>query len=86
MTELGSPEVLALLREVLENQIAANDPPETAHTLARLQREGVRDDTAWRLLSAVLLQELNTTLGEQRPFDRARYIAALHRLPKFGIS
>lgn len=83
MTEPFSPDVLALLREVLENQIAADDPPETALTLSRLQRGGVPDEMAWRLLSAVLLQELNTTLGEKRPFDRARYIAALHRLPEF---
>jgi len=81
MTERASHDVLAMLREALDNQIAANDPPETALTLARLQREGVADEMVWRLLSAVLLQELNLMLGEQQPFNRARYVAALHRLP-----
>ena len=38
---------------------------------------------AWRMLPAVLLKELNMMLADKQPFDRARYIAALHRLPEF---
>jgi hypothetical protein len=36
MTEQASPEVLATLKTVLQNQIAADDPSETAATLDRL--------------------------------------------------
>jgi hypothetical protein len=70
------------LRGVLEEQIASNDPPETASTFARLTREGMSEDRVWRMLSAVLLQELNAIVAEEREFDLAAYVAALHRLPE----
>ncbi len=73
---------MAALREVLEAQIAANEPPETRLTLARLQREGIPEDEAWRWLSAVLLQEMSLIIRDNRPFDREGYIAALTQLPE----
>lgn len=82
MTDQASPEILAGLREALEVQISANDPPETAATLKRLRREGIEEDTAWRLLSAVLLQEMSVILRDGRKFDRAGYIEALRNLPE----
>ena len=82
MSEPASAEVLFALRSALEAQVASNDPPETAVTLARLRREGVAEDTVWRLLSAALLQELSLVVGDARPFDRAGYTAALLRLPE----
>ena len=82
MSELASPEVLIAIRSALEAQLASDDPPETAATLARLRREGVAEDTAWRLLSAAFLQELSLVVGDSRPFDRAGYVAALRRLPE----
>ena len=82
MSEHASPEVLATLRDVLEHQITAGDPPETAATLARLRREGIAGDVAWRMLSAVLLQEMSLVVGQGRPFNREGYVVALHRLPK----
>lgn len=82
MSEHASAEVLTAIRNALDAQIASNDPPETAATLARLRREGVAEDTAWRLLSAALLQELSLVVGDARPFDRAGYAAALLRLPE----
>jgi hypothetical protein len=68
------------LRETLEQQIALGDPPETRATFERLMRTGVTQDEAWRLLSLVLLDELNEVMRQQRPFDRARYISALNAL------
>ena len=59
MTERASPAVMAALREALEHQVTADDPPETALTLARLLREGVAEDEAWRWLNAVMLQEMS---------------------------
>ena len=81
MADRASPQVLAALRETLAQQIANHDPPETAATFARLRAEGIAEDVIWRLLSAVLLQEMAVIIGEERPFDRAAYVAALHRLP-----
>ena len=84
MTERASPAVMVALREALENQITANDPPETALTLARLLREGVAEDAAWRWLSAVLLQEMSLIVRHNRPFDHDGYVAALRRLPELA--
>jgi hypothetical protein len=73
---------MAALKEALKAQIAADDPPETRLTLARLLREGIPEDEAWRWLSAVMLQEMSLIISDNRPFDREGYIAALHRLPE----
>ena len=81
MSEHAPPAVLAALREALEWQIAHDDPPETARTLARLKREAIPSDEAWRWLTAALLQEMSVMVRENRPFDRAAYAAALDRLP-----
>lgn len=82
MSDRASPEVLAILREVLQKQIAANDPPETGVTFSRLRHEGIDEDRVWRLLSAVLLQEMSVMIAENRPFDRQGYVDALGRLPE----
>lgn len=84
MSDRASPEVLAALREILENQIASNDPPETGATLGRLRRAGIPEKAAWQLLSAVLLQEMSLMVTTSRPFNRDRYVAALHHLPELG--
>lgn len=72
---------MAALKEVLEKQIASGDPPETSLTLARLQREGLSTDDAWRWLSAVLLQEMSVMMRDNRNFDRTGFVEALNRLP-----
>ena len=82
MSDKASPEVLAALRSVLDAQIADNDPPETEATLVRLKHEGISESVAWRLLSAVLLQEMSIVISDTRPFDRDAYVAALLRLPE----
>jgi len=73
---------MAALKEALEAQIAANDPPETRLTLVRLLSEGLSEDEAWRWLSAVMLQEMSLIVRHNRPFDREGYVAALHQLPE----
>lgn len=84
MNDRASPEVLAALRDALTQQIAESDPPETAATFARLRADGVAEDVVWRLLSAALLQEMACIVRDGRPFDRAGYVAALHRLPELA--
>jgi hypothetical protein len=73
---------MAALKEALEAQIAADDPPETRLALARLLGEGIPEDEAWRWLSAALLQEMALIVSDNRPFDRQGYVAALNRLPE----
>ncbi len=81
MSESANPEVERVLRETVLDQIANNDPPETALTLARLQREGIAKDEAVRWISAALLQEMSVMIRNNQPYDRDSYVAALDRLP-----
>ena len=80
MSEQANPEVIRVLRQAVLEQVANNDPPETALTLARLQNEGMSNDEAVRWIAAALLQEMTVILHENRPYDRESYIAALNRL------
>jgi ribosomal protein S12 methylthiotransferase accessory factor YcaO len=81
MSERATPAVMAALKEALQGQITTNDPPETALTFARLQREGMSEDEAWRWLSAAFLQEMSIMIRDNRAFDRAGFVCALDRLP-----
>ena len=86
MMKRADSERVRHLKQAVLNQIADGDPPETAATLARLQREGMSKDEALRWIAAALLQELNVMLRDHRVFDRDAYAAALARLPDFPIT
>ena len=81
MSERASPEVERVLLEAVLNQVATNDPPEAALTLARLEGEGIPEDEAVRWIAAALLQEMSVMLRDNRPYERDSYVAALNRLP-----
>ncbi len=74
-------EVGKMLLEVVENQIRAEDPPETKATFERLVSSGIDEDEAKRLIACVLASDMFDILKQQRPFDPERYAAALKRLP-----
>jgi hypothetical protein len=76
-----NPEARRLLIEVVDNQLQANDPPETRATYDRLMGDGHSSDEAKRLIAFVLVIELNEMLRLDRTFDEAGYAAALRDLP-----
>jgi hypothetical protein len=75
--------VRAELRQVLQNQMEAGEPPETKQTFERLRAAGVPEDEIWRLMSAVLAGELATMMREERLYDRDHYVRALSGLPNW---
>ena len=77
--------VRAALLEAIQNQIAANNPPETKETFNRLIAGGFAEEDVWRLLSAVLAVELATILREGRPFSLDAYVKALKALPDLPL-
>jgi hypothetical protein len=78
----GNPKaVRQAIFDILDNQLRDNDPPETRQTLDRLKMLGYPELEARRLITYVILGELNAVMKEQRPFDREGFIAALNRLP-----
>jgi len=68
--------------EVVENQLRDGTPPETKQTLDRLIKEGHSEEEAKRLIATVVASEIFGVLKQKRPYDQARYVAALQRLPK----
>ena len=58
------------------------DPPETNQTFDRLLAEGHSPEEARRMLAAVVSSEVFEVLKHKQPYNHARYVAALQRLPK----
>ena len=70
----------AMLDTVL-NQINNNDPPEARDTYDRLIDGGRSNSQALQLMAQALRQEMNRMLTESTPFDSARYVALLAKIP-----
>jgi hypothetical protein len=67
--------------EVVTNQIEAGEPPETAQTLERLLDEGISREEAMNMIGCVVVSEIFEVLGQNREFDRDKYVCALNALP-----
>lgn len=74
--------VKATILEVVENQLRENSPPETKATYDRLLAKGYSDQEVRELIGAVVFSEIYDILKSQKPFDEARFVKALRRLPK----
>ena len=70
------------LFEVIENQMKADNPPETKATYHRLRAAGHSRKETMKMLACVVLNELNDMIKENRTFNEAGYIKALKALPR----
>lgn len=68
--------------EIINNQIEANDPPETKLTFNRLRKEGFDDFQAKQMIGQCLSVELFDVMKFGKPYDNERYIKNLKALPK----
>ncbi len=68
--------------EVVNNQLENLDPPETKQTYDRLVADGISDQEARRLIGCVVSSEIFDVLKQQQPFDHARFVKVLNKLPK----
>jgi len=68
--------------EVVENQLQANDPPETRQAYDRLISEGYSEVEAKKLIGCVVSSEIFDVLKKQEPFNPERFAQALNELPK----
>ena len=68
--------------EVIDNQINASDPAETALTLERLLNEGCSDFQAKQLIGQAVVIEVIDALKNKKPYNEQRYITNLRNLPK----
>ncbi|HMQ61922.1 MAG TPA: DUF1841 family protein [Flavilitoribacter sp.] len=71
----------AQFMEVVENQLRMDDPAETRLTLERLEQAGYSLQDSKKLISACVATAIAETLRNDEPFDEAKYIENLNRLP-----
>lgn len=77
-----NPYLKSSILEVVDNQLQANDPPETRQTFDRLVSEGYSEAEAKQLIGCVVTSEIFDVLKKQEPFNPERFAKALNELPK----
>lgn len=77
-----NPRLKKSIIEVVDNQLQANDPPETHQTLDRLISEGYSKKEAKDLIGYVVASEIFDVLKNQEPFNLTRFVNALNKLPE----
>ena len=80
--EETNPYLKAAYLEVVDNQINANDPPETKQTYDRLVQEGFSDEDARIMIAQAVCFETFYVLKNREEFNLKRYLRNLRRLPK----
>lgn len=76
-----NPKLKATIIEVVDNQLKANDPPETRSTLDRLVAEGYSEKEAKELIACVVTSEIFDVMKNKEEFNLQRFIDALNKLP-----
>ena len=79
-----NPHLKATILEVVDNQLRANDPPETRFTLDRLIAEGYSEKAAKELIGCVVTSEIFDVMKNKEEFDRQRFVDALNKLPQLS--
>ena len=79
---MENPVLRQTVLEIVDNQLRDGDPPETSQTLERLVADGHSRQEAKKLISAVVLMELNDVVKRREPFNQTRFAQALNRLPE----
>ncbi len=77
-----NPFVHVAMHHVVEDQLANNDPPQTALTLEALLKAGTDRHDGVHAIAAVVAQEMYDMLRVGRVFDRDAYVEALHDLAR----
>ncbi|MGS0526431.1 hypothetical protein ACU8V7_16000 [Zobellia nedashkovskayae] len=68
--------------EIIKNQLKDNNPPETKITLDRLRDQGFDDSQARQMIGQCISVELFQIMKTSEPYNNARYIKNLEKLPK----
>ncbi len=80
--EEQNPRLKELLLETVENQLTANDPPETKKTLDRLISQGITEYESKILIAQAVSVEIFDVLKNQHEFNIDRYLKNLKQLPE----
>lgn len=67
--------------EIVENQIAENNPPRVKETLMRLMLQGIERDETLQYIACALCVELADVVNNNKSFNEERYNKNLDLLP-----
>ena len=76
-----NPHLKATILEVVDNQLRANDPPETRYTLDRLIAESYSEKDSKELIACVVTSEIFDIMKNKKGFNHQKYVDALNKLP-----
>ncbi len=71
----------ATILDVVETQLREGTPPQTRQTRDRLVALGYPEAEARRMIGHAVVSEIFAVMKRGHPYDEARYVAALQRLP-----
>jgi hypothetical protein len=77
-----NPHLQAAIFQVVDNQMAAGDPPETKQTFERLLGEGFSRKDAKKLIGQAVCVEIYRIGKYKEVFNRERYLRNLRNLPE----
>ncbi len=80
--EKNNPYLQAAIFEVVDNQMAAGDPPETKETFKRLLDEDFSEEDAKKLIGQAICTEIYRIGKYKEVFSRQRYLRNLRNLPR----
>ena len=80
MAEKFNPRLQALILEVVENQLAENNPPATKATLERLMEAGYSEKEAMKMIGAVVAEFIYDAMKDNVAFDVERFCSRLDEL------
>lgn len=66
---------------IVENQLRANNPPETKLTLQRLVAQGISQADAKILIASAIAVETYEIMKSQTEFNHDRFVRNLNKLP-----
>lgn len=77
-----NPRAQAAILEAVANQLRLNKPAEARLTLKRLIEAGYSEKETKKLIGWCLSIELYQVMKSRQPYNEARYVANLKRLPE----
>jgi len=80
--EETNPRLKASFLQVVDTQLDSNDPPETRQTFDRLVAQGISQTDAKLYIAQAVCIEVFSVLKNKTPFNQARYVKNLQRLPE----
>jgi hypothetical protein len=75
-----NPELHATMHVIVENQLAAGDPPEAMEALVRLVAAGASRHAAIHAIASIVAEEMQAVMKHDRAYDRSGTARRLERL------